>query len=104
MKNSRASRFEQRHSADHICAELSYFNVIMAATYFRRAARANYPDVVREIGRDGVSVVLVEQNVTQALALAARAYVVTEGHTVMSGTAEQIRGSDDVRRQFLGEV
>jgi len=34
------------------CAELSFFNVMMAATYFRRAARARHPNVVRDIGRE----------------------------------------------------
>ena len=34
------------------CAELSFFNVMMAATYFRRAARSRHPNVVRSIGRE----------------------------------------------------
>jgi branched-chain amino acid transport system ATP-binding protein len=60
--------------------------------------------VVREINRAGVAVVLVEQNVVQALELAARAYVITEGRTVMEGTAAEIRGNADVKRRFMGEV
>jgi branched-chain amino acid transport system ATP-binding protein len=60
--------------------------------------------VVREINREGVAVVLVEQNVVQALELAALAYVLTEGKTVMEGTAAAIRGNADVKRRFLGEV
>jgi len=34
------------------CAELSFFNVMMAATYFRRAAHTRHPNVVRDIGRE----------------------------------------------------
>ena len=34
------------------CAEVSFFNVVMAATYFRRAARSRHPNVVRSIGRE----------------------------------------------------
>jgi hypothetical protein len=34
------------------CFELSFFNVMMAATYFRRAARSRHPNVVRDIGRE----------------------------------------------------
>ncbi len=34
------------------CAELSFFNVVMAATHFRRAARSHHPTVVRDIGRE----------------------------------------------------
>ena len=60
--------------------------------------------LVRQIGADGTSVVLVEQNVTQALALASRAYVISEGRSVMEGSASEILASDDVRRQFLGET
>lgn len=59
---------------------------------------------VREINRAGVAVVLVEQNVVQALELAARAYVLSEGRTVMEGSAATIRGDADVKRRFLGEV
>ena len=60
--------------------------------------------LVRQIGADGTSVVLVEQNVTHALSLAARAYVISEGRTVMHGTSADVLASDDVRRQFLGET
>jgi branched-chain amino acid transport system ATP-binding protein len=60
--------------------------------------------LVRQIGADGTSVVLVEQNVTQALALASRAYVISEGRSVMSGSSAEMLASDDVRRQFLGDA
>lgn len=60
--------------------------------------------LIREINAAGIAVVLVEQNVVQALELAARAYVLTEGKTVMEGTAASIRGNADVKRRFLGEV
>lgn len=61
-------------------------------------------EVVRAINRDGVAVVLVEQNAVQALELAARGYVLSEGRTVMEGAAATIRGNADVKRLFLGEV
>jgi branched-chain amino acid transport system ATP-binding protein len=60
--------------------------------------------MVRQINAEGMAVVLVEQNVVQALELAARAYVLTEGKTVMEGTAAMIRGNEDVKRRFLGEL
>jgi branched-chain amino acid transport system ATP-binding protein len=60
--------------------------------------------LVREINARGVAVVLVEQNVVQALELASHAYVLTEGKTVMSGSAADIRNNEDVKRRFLGEV
>jgi branched-chain amino acid transport system ATP-binding protein len=61
-------------------------------------------EVVRTINREGVAVVLVEQNAVQALELALRAYVLSEGRTVMEGAAATIRGNADVKRLFLGEV
>jgi branched-chain amino acid transport system ATP-binding protein len=60
--------------------------------------------LVRQIAAGGTSVVLVEQNVTHALALASRAYVISEGRSVMNGNASDMLASDDVRRQFLGET
>jgi branched-chain amino acid transport system ATP-binding protein len=60
--------------------------------------------LVRQIGAGGTSVVLVEQNVTHALTLASRAYVISEGRSVMNGNARDLLASDEVRRQFLGET
>jgi len=60
--------------------------------------------LIREINAAGVAVVLVEQNVVQALELASRAYVLSEGTTVMAGSAADIRSDGDVKRRLLGEV
>ena len=60
-------------------------------------------EIVRTIRAGGTAVVLVEQNAVQALELADRAYVISEGRTVIEGIAAEIRGNDDVRRRFLGE-
>lgn len=43
---------DQSPKARSNCAELSFFNVMMAATYFRRAAHTRHPNVVRDIGRE----------------------------------------------------
>ena len=61
-------------------------------------------EMVRSIGSEGVAVVLVEQNVAQALSLAARAYVIAEGRTVMDGPASELRAHPDVKRRYLGEL
>ncbi len=55
-----------------------------------------------QIGAGGTSVVLVEQNVTHALALASRAYVIGEGRSVMEGRASDILASGEMQAQFLG--
>ena len=52
--------------------------------------------------RERVSMLLVEQNAALALDLADHAYVIETGRVVLSGTAEQIKNDDAVRRSYLG--
>jgi len=52
--------------------------------------------------KEGVSILLVEQNVTHALRLADDAYLIETGMTVMSGTPQQLLEADEVRRSYLG--
>jgi len=61
-------------------------------------------ELIRGINARGIAIVLVEQNVVQALELASRAYVISEGRTVLEGSAAAIRADADVKRRFLGEV
>lgn len=59
-------------------------------------------DAVREICDTGVSVLLVEQNATQALAIADRAYVMESGSVVLSGSGADLAGDERVRTAYLG--
>jgi branched-chain amino acid transport system ATP-binding protein len=59
-------------------------------------------DSVKEIAKEGVTVLLVEQNVHLAINIANRAYVIENGKIVMGGTAEEISGDDHVRKAYLG--
>ena len=59
-------------------------------------------DAVQRIAATGVSVVVVEQDVERALAVAARAYLLGEGRVVSSGPAAELRDSPEVRRSVLG--
>ncbi|HET6483277.1 MAG TPA: ABC transporter ATP-binding protein [Actinoplanes sp.] len=59
-------------------------------------------DAVQRIAASGVSVVVVEQDVERALAVAARAYLLGEGRVVSSGPAAELRDSPAVRRSVLG--
>jgi branched-chain amino acid transport system ATP-binding protein len=52
--------------------------------------------------REKVSMLLVEQNAAMALELADRAYLMETGRVVRSGTAQDIKGDDAVRRSYLG--
>jgi branched-chain amino acid transport system ATP-binding protein len=60
-------------------------------------------EIVREINSLGVTVLLVEQNAAQALALAARGYVLETGEIVLEGTGAELLANDRVRAAYLGE-
>jgi branched-chain amino acid transport system ATP-binding protein len=60
-------------------------------------------DIVAEINGDGVTVLLVEQNAAQALALADRGYVLETGEIVLQGTGSELLADDRVRAAYLGE-
>jgi len=59
-------------------------------------------DVIGEINRQGVTILLVEQNVFQSLRIAHRAYVLETGRVVLTGTGEQLLGDDHVKKAYLG--
>jgi branched-chain amino acid transport system ATP-binding protein len=58
--------------------------------------------LIARINGDGVSVLLVEQNVVQSLEVADRAYILAEGHFVMSGNAADIGADPALKRTYLG--
>jgi branched-chain amino acid transport system ATP-binding protein len=58
--------------------------------------------VVAQIRSQNVTVLLVEQNVAQALQVADRAYVLENGRIVLEGAGRDLLGRDDVRRAYLG--
>ena len=60
-------------------------------------------DIVSEINGEGVTVLLVEQNAAQALALANRGYVLETGEIVLQGTGSELLADDRVRAAYLGE-
>jgi branched-chain amino acid transport system ATP-binding protein len=59
-------------------------------------------DVIGEINRTGVSVLLVEQNVQRALEISDRAYLLSEGRIALSGTAAELLANAELRRMVLG--
>jgi len=58
--------------------------------------------LIARINNDGVSVLLVEQNVVQSLDVADRAYILAEGHFVMAGAADDIGNDPALKRAYLG--
>jgi branched-chain amino acid transport system ATP-binding protein len=57
---------------------------------------------IRRIHAEQVTILLVEQNVHQALDLADRAYVLENGHTVRTGTAAELLADDAIQTAYLG--
>ena len=59
--------------------------------------------VLQEVSRSGVALLLVEQNAHKALQIAHRGYVLETGQVVMEGTGRELLASPEVRRAYLGE-
>jgi len=59
--------------------------------------------VIAEINREGVAILLVEQNAVQALKIADRGYVLDNGGIALSGPATSLLSDDRVRQAYLGE-
>mgnify|MGYP001572700970 FL=1 len=58
--------------------------------------------IIREINARGVTVLLVEQNVRQALATSRRGYVLENGRIVLSGTGQELLKSEQTLKAYLG--
>jgi branched-chain amino acid transport system ATP-binding protein len=59
-------------------------------------------EIARAIQREGVAILLVEQNVARALEVASRAYVLEEGRIVAEGPAGALRDDPRIRQAYLG--
>jgi branched-chain amino acid transport system ATP-binding protein len=57
--------------------------------------------ILTEVHRSGTPILLVEQSIETALALAQRVYVMSKGQIVFRGSARELADNDDVRRQYL---
>lgn len=58
-------------------------------------------EVLKEIQNDGVTILLVEQNMEMALDISQKAYVMDEGVIKYKGTADEIRRNEEVQRKYL---
>ena len=59
-------------------------------------------DIIQTINREGITVLLVEQNVQQSLKLADRAYVLENGRVVLRGAGSELLNDERVREAYLG--
>jgi branched-chain amino acid transport system ATP-binding protein len=59
-------------------------------------------EAIESVNAQGISVLLVEQDIDRALDVAARSYLLAEGRVAGEGTSAELRHSDEVRRSVLG--
>ncbi len=62
----------------------------------------NIFEIIKEINRQGTTILLVEQNVFQSLRISHRAYVLETGRVVLSGTGAELLDNAHVKKAFLG--
>lgn len=59
-------------------------------------------NIIQEINQTGTTVLLVEQNANMALSIAHRAYVIETGKIVLTGAAEELASSEEIKKAYLG--
>lgn len=59
-------------------------------------------DLIKQINKDGTTILLVEQNAGKSLAISDRAYVLENGKIVLTGTGKELMESDMVKKAYLG--
>lgn len=59
-------------------------------------------DIIKQLHKNGTTILLVEQNAQMALSVADRAYVMETGKITLSGTGKELAMSDSVRKAYLG--
>lgn len=58
--------------------------------------------IIKDLNKEGTTVLLVEQNAGKSLAISDRAYVLENGRIVLSGTGEELLQSEEVKKAYLG--
>jgi branched-chain amino acid transport system ATP-binding protein len=58
--------------------------------------------VLRDLNREGMTILLVEQNANLALKLASRGYVMETGRIILSDTAQALLSNTEVQKAYLG--
>lgn len=60
-------------------------------------------EIIKTINKNGVTVLLVEQNANMALKVADRAYVLETGSITMTGTGEELLADESIKEAYLGK-
>ena len=59
-------------------------------------------EIIKDINKDGTTILLVEQNAGKSLEISDRAYVMENGEIVLSGTGAELASSEQVQKAYLG--
>jgi branched-chain amino acid transport system ATP-binding protein len=60
--------------------------------------------IIKDVHESGVAVLMVEQNATMALSIADRGYVLSTGEIVLTGSASELLGHEELKRAYLGSA
>jgi branched-chain amino acid transport system ATP-binding protein len=58
--------------------------------------------IIKDVHQSGVAILMVEQNATMALSIADRGYVLSTGEIVLTGSASELLGHEELKRAYLG--
>jgi branched-chain amino acid transport system ATP-binding protein len=61
-------------------------------------------DIIREINKQGMTILLIEQNANMALKAADIGYVMETGRITLTGTGEELANNDQVKAAYLGKA
>ena len=59
-------------------------------------------EIIQEVNKTGVAMLVVEQNANVSLSIADRGYVLSTGRIVLEGPAAELLANDDLRKAYLG--
>jgi branched-chain amino acid transport system ATP-binding protein len=60
--------------------------------------------IIKDVHESGVAILMVEQNATMALSIADRGYVLSTGEIVLTGSASELLGHEELKRAYLGSA
>ena len=60
-------------------------------------------DIIQEVNKQGITILLVEQNARMALSISDRAYVLETGHITIQGKAGDLLNDERVKKAYLGQ-
>jgi branched-chain amino acid transport system ATP-binding protein len=61
-------------------------------------------ELIREINKQGLTILLVEQNANMALSISNRAYVLETGRIALSGESQKLLNDENIRKAYLGNI